>query len=125
VAPIAMLFGVLLSVLGVVLFAMAEPEHRSPTALIPTFFGLALIALGLVARNEKARMHVMHAAALLGLIGLLFPGFMAIKSLIGGAGFTLAVIGQLVMAALCGVFLVLCVKSFIAARRARKQKELG
>jgi hypothetical protein len=123
VAPIAMLFGVMLSILGVVLFATAEPEHRSITALIPTFFGVALIALGWLARNEKARMHAMHGAALLGLIGLLFPGYMATKALINGAGLTLAVTGQLIMAGLCGVFLVVCVKSFIAARRARRQRE--
>ena len=118
---IAMVFGILLSVLGVVLFAIAEPGHHSVTALIPTFFGVALIILGIVARQEKARMHAMHGAALLGLIGLIFPAVRAIVGLVGGTGFTLAVTGEILMALICGVFLYLCIQSFIAARRARKQ----
>ena len=48
-APIAMLFGTLLVILGGVLYGMAEV--KSVTALIPSFFGIALIVLGVVART--------------------------------------------------------------------------
>ncbi len=120
-APLALIFGALLSVLGVVLFALADPEKTRITSLIPTFFGVALILMGILAQNEKMRMHAMHVAALLALIGLVVPLVMVIRALVGGAELGLASTGQLIMAALCGVFLILCVRSFIAARRARRQ----
>lgn len=122
-AVIAIVFGVLLGALGVGLYAAAEV--KSITALIPSFFGIALLLLGQIARSggEKARMHTMHIAALLGLVGLVFPAYRAIAALARGAEMNLAIGGQLAMAALCGVFLALCVKSFIDARIARKRRE--
>ena len=118
---IAIVFGVLLSILGVVLFALSGAEH--PTALIPTLFGVILIVLGIVARNSKARKHAMHAAALVALIGLVVPAIRVIQALARGAELNQAVVGQILMALLCAVFLVLCIQSFIAARRARKQAQ--
>jgi hypothetical protein len=119
VAPIAIVIGVLLSILGVVIYALAEV--KSPTALFPTYFGVALIILGVVARNEKARKHAMHLAAVLGLIGAVGGVVMGILALVRERPATVWG-GSLAMAALCGVFLFLCIKSFIAARRARLQK---
>src|SRR5438552_2729759 len=63
VGPIAIVFGVLLSVLGVAFYF--GTASASITPLIPTFFGIALILLGVAAFSEKARMHAMHGAALL------------------------------------------------------------
>ncbi len=120
---IAMIFGVLLSILGGVLFGLSDPEHRSVTALIPTFFGVPLILLGVVARQEKLRMHAMHGAALLALIGLFVPAYRALRGLVNGTGFTLAISGQIIMALLCAAFLFLCIQSFIAARRARQVRQ--
>ena len=118
--PIAMVFGGLLVILGLVLFGMAEV--KSMTALIPSVFGLALIGLGLVARlGGKARMHAMHVAALIGLVGFVFPLVRALPPVFEGV-FTLPVVGQLIMSALCLLFVVFCVKSFIDARRARAAK---
>jgi hypothetical protein len=120
VPPIAIIFGVLLSILGLVLVALTG----APTALIPAGFGVVLIALGIAARNPKARMHAMHGAALVALIGLLMPAWRAISALSGGDELgSPKVIGNLTMAALCAVFLVLCINSFIAARRARREKQ--
>jgi hypothetical protein len=123
---LAIVFGVLLGILGGVLFGLSE--SHSPTALIPAGFGIALILCGLIAKNEKARMHAMHFAALLGLLGFGFPIWRLIKKFTvtsdPPAQFNqLADGGQIAMAALCGVFLALCVKSFIDARRARKARE--
>jgi steroid 5-alpha reductase family enzyme len=122
VAPLTLLFGLLLSALGVGLFAVSE--SKSPTALIPAVFGIALIMLGLAASDfkEKARMHAMHAAALVGLIGLAIPSYMVVKTLTEAGDWTRATTGQMAMAALCGLFLALCVKSFFDARRRRKQQ---
>jgi hypothetical protein len=128
VAPIAMLFGVLLTVLGLILYGTSELDPKPITALIPSALGLALVLLGQIARgaSERGRMHTMHAAALIGLIGL-----------IGGVVLTVidvsklgnepppsnrAMAGKAAMALLCAVFLGLCVKSFIDVRRARKQR---
>lgn len=122
---LAILFGVLLGILGGVLFGTSDLEGaRKLTALIPSLFGLGLIVCGVIARNEKARMHAMHFAALLGLVGLVMPLVMVVRKVAAGEPFNpISNGGQLVMAALCGVFLVMCVKSFIDARRARKARE--
>ena len=123
-APLAIVFGVLLPLLGPVLYFLSDPAKQSPTAFIPSGFGVALIILGVLARNDKFRMHAMHVAALLGLIGLAVPAFMVARALGGGAEFEpVKHGGQLTMAVLCGIFEALCVKSFIDVRRARKQNE--
>ena len=118
-APLAIVFGLLLTVLG---GGMCFYTSQF-TAMIPAFFGIPLIVLGLVARNEKARMHAMHGAALIGLVGFAMPAFMVIKGLATGDDFGLAKAEQAAMAVLCVIFLGLCVKSFIDARVARKLKE--
>lgn len=120
-APLAIGFGVLLTLLGGGMYVYTE--MASITALIPAFFGLPLIGLGVVAQNEKARMHAMHGAALIGLVGFAMPAYMVIAGLARGDEFGLAKGEQAAMAVICGVFLGLCVKSFIDARAARKQKE--
>jgi uncharacterized membrane protein len=129
VARIAMIFGVLLAILGVVLYAMADPELKKEwkalTAFIPTAFGAVLIVIGQIAQSgsDKVRMHSMHAAALVGLVGLVIPAYRVIAALAGGAEMNLAIGGQIAMAVLCGAFLALCVKSFIDVRKARKLKQ--
>ena len=67
-------------------------------------------------------MHAMHGAALLGLVGFLVPAIRVILAFVDGASINLAIAGQIAMAILCAVFLVLCIRSFIAARRARTQR---
>src|SRR2546423_1723336 len=109
---LAILFGVLLGILGGVLFGLSE--SHSPTALIPAGFGVGLILCGIVARNDKARMHAMHVAALIGLVGLVVPLVRVVPALASGSEFEpLKHGGQLAMAGLCGIFLAMCVKSFI------------
>ena len=120
-APIAILFGVLLAALGGGMYVYTE--MASITALIPAFFGLPLIVLGVIAQNENARKHAMHGAALIGLVGFAMPAYMVIAGMVRGDPFGLAKGEQAAMSALCLVFLVLCVKSFIDVRKARKQKE--
>jgi hypothetical protein len=123
-APIAIVFGVLLGALGPVLWFMSDPATQSPTAFIPSGFGVALILCGIIAFNDKFRMHAMHFAALLGLAGFAMPAFMVIRALANGVEFEKVKHGgQAAMSALCLVFLILCVKSFIDSRIARKKKE--
>jgi hypothetical protein len=122
-ARIAIIFGVLLTLLGIGLYTTSAPEHKSLTALIPSGFGLALVLLGQIARgaSERGRMHTMHAAAVIGLIGFVIPAYRAVSALVGGAEIGRAIAGSIAMAVLCGAFLALCIKSFIDARIARKR----
>jgi len=123
-APIAIAFGAMLVALGGGLFGLSP--NSSPTALIPAGFGILLIICGWIARNEKARKHAMHVAAALCLVGCIMPLVMVIKNwALNGEFNPRSGGGQLAMSALCGVFLALCVKSFIDVRKARKQAEAG
>ena len=97
-------------------------EARSPTALIPAGFGAALILCGLIARTgAQALKHAMHAAAAVGLVGFLASAGRLLMVVAQGKEISgLALFSQAAMAAICGVFLALCVKSF---RDARKRRE--
>ncbi|MBB5065478.1 hypothetical protein [Granulicella mallensis] len=124
-AKLTIVFGVLLVVLGVAGFVMTGSSH--PTSLIPCWFGLVLaLSGGLASGNDaKKRMLWMHIAVTVGLLGFLFPAVMSIKSLVKAhaqqveLAHPAAVHEQLIMAFVCLIFVVLCVRSFIAARRGR------
>ncbi|MEO8681167.1 MAG: hypothetical protein ABI665_19110 [Vicinamibacterales bacterium] len=111
------LFGLILIVLGIASYTMTG--RTSITALIPAFFGAAFVICALVARNEAARKHAMHAAVALGLIGAIASLVRAVPAVIAGNLSKPAVMAQLAMAALLLVYVLLGVQSFIAARKAR------
>ncbi len=111
------LFGLLLIVLGIASYVVTE--RTSVTALIPAFFGAVLVVLALVARNENARKHAMHAAVAVALIGAIASLIRAIPAVAGGGISRPAVLAQLAMAVLLLVYVALGVRSFIAARKAR------
>jgi hypothetical protein len=116
---IAIAFGDLLLLLGIIGYVVTGME--SWTALIPAFFGLPINILGLAALKADWRKHAMHAAAGLSLLGLLGSGrgLVQLFTLLGGGEVERpgAVISQSIMAVLCFVFLLLCVFSFVNARR--------
>jgi hypothetical protein len=91
----------------------------SVTALIPAMIGAVMLVLALVARSPEARKHAMHAAVAIALISLLgtlprlFPAVMA------GEIQRPAVIAQAAMVLVLAFYVVMGVKSFIDARRAR------
>jgi ABC-type lipoprotein release transport system permease subunit len=119
-------FGVVLILLGAWGFIGTGSTH--PTALIPAYFGLVLGIAGALAitENAKRRMLWMHVAVTVGLLGFLGAGARAIVELVKAHGAPLAdavavaVRFQLAMAVICLVFVLLCVRSFIAARRGGK-----
>lgn len=118
---IAVGFGAALIALGFGGYFAAEAAHRSFTALIPAIAGALLIVFGLIALNPNLRMHAMHAAATVGLLGFAFPaGRVIVKSIKGATPTGLALYSQVGMAVLCLAFVVMCVRSFVAARRARQ-----
>ena len=122
-AKLTILFGVLLILLG--LFGFLATGHTHYTALIPSGFGILLAVCGLLAEtpDSRRRMLFMHIAVTLGLVGFLFTiqGFFQWIQLLQGKYFAYpsAVDSKAAMAAICLVFVLLCVRSFIAARRAR------
>ena len=118
------LFGALLVMLGATSYTNAKPNELtgnvSPTALIPAGFGAALVVCGVLALNEKIRKHAMHAAAMVGLLGVVGGLVPLIRSLAKGNEFdpnAPATRSGLLMTIVCAVFVGMCVKSFIDARR--------
>lgn len=118
---ITILIGAVLIVLGVGLYF--GTGAKSITAMIPTFIGVPVALLGAVAAvkadSEKVRKHTAHVAVMLTLIGLI-GGTVVGVTRIGKEGKETVVIGTLSMAALCLLHVVLSVRSFIAARKARQ-----
>jgi hypothetical protein len=133
-AKLAMVFGVLVALVGVAGYIATHFWH----ALIPVFLGLLLILLGLVANTQdvKRRMVAMHIAVTVGLLGFLgtIPGLIGMVRFVTGAHqetaneqvevgtlslHKLAAEVQSATSILCLIFVLLCVRSFIAARRAR------
>jgi len=124
-AKMTIFFGVVLIVLGVWGFVATGSAH--PTALIPTWTGLSLAVSGALARTEdaKQRMLWMHVAVSVGLLGFLGAGSRGIVELVKAQGgpfsheMAVATMDQLAMAIICLVYVLLCVRSFIAVRRTR------
>lgn len=90
------------------------------TALIPAVLGLVLLAAGTLAeRNEALRMHAMHVALLVALLGLggTVPTALGTGTM-GDAGDT-AQIEAVLTAVLLVVYLLIGVRSFVVARRRR------
>lgn len=107
-------------VLGLAGFFLTGAAHK--TALIPAVIGVILLGLGLLAGKENLRMHVMHAALLIGLLAFLGTARGLAKlpaAFAGTAERPAAVYAQAATAVLSLVYLALGVRSFIAARRAR------
>jgi hypothetical protein len=122
-------FGAVLCAIGLFGYFGSASESPSPTALIPCGFGVALIVCGFIGRQAGARKHAMHAAAAISLIGFL-----------AAAGRGVPKLGMLVsdiplsekrpvrlimlMAIVCLAHVIVCIGSFIAARRRRTPNDL-
>lgn len=124
-AKVTLVFAALLIALGLVGYLGTGSVH--PTALIPTWFGLALGVFGFLAisPNEGRRKLFMHINVTIGLLGFLGAGGRALQSYLhasaaGTAPDAIALASQLTMAGLMLLYVILCVRSFIAARRSGK-----
>jgi len=96
----------------------------SATALIPAFFGIAFVGLGVLgSKKESMRKHAMHAALLLAILGLggSLGGLISVLGVLGGGELErpAAAYAQAVMALICIFFVVMGVRSFIEARKQR------
>lgn len=144
----AIIFGALLIALGLIAYFGSEPtsskstddtsaasaneegekKGRSMTAMIPAFFGAPLLILGVVGLGgESMRKHAMHGAAMVGLLGGLAGlgkgGMDLVKLATGQEVNGRAMTFVWLMAVLCIAFVVLCVKSFVDARKKREAEE--
>jgi nitrate/nitrite transporter NarK len=72
----------------------------------------------LAARKEKNRKMAAHIAATVGLLGALAGLGRGLPKLFGGSKES-ATIASVLMGALCTIYVIACVQSFIAVRKAR------
>ncbi|KAA6464792.1 hypothetical protein DYQ86_02200 [Acidobacteria bacterium AB60] len=123
-AKVSLVFAVLLIVLGLGSYFGTGSQH--PTALIPTWFGLAIGLFGFLAMSPEPgrRKLFMHINVTIGLLGFLGAAGRAITSY-GHARSEgidpdrIALGAQIAMAGLLLIYVLMCIRSFIEARRAR------
>jgi hypothetical protein len=115
----AIRFGYLLIAVGIIGYGYGWFNGGgSVTALIPAFFGLVLHLLGFFAnRKENLRKLLMHIAVVVGLIGFL-AAFGRILSKLSDFSLSAGVVSSMAMSLICLAFVVLCVMSFVNARKA-------
>src|SRR5690348_16918465 len=115
---ITIVIGVLLLIEGLICYLAWQQlgaAHQSPTALIPAFVGVPLILLGWAsAAKPNLRMHLMHGAVTLALLGFLASLGRFISVMVKNPAVNIGTMANLIMAILTGVYVVLCVRSFIA-----------
>jgi hypothetical protein len=122
-AKVTLVFAALFIVLGLVGFISTGSQHY--TALIPAGLGLLLGIFGSLSFSPDAgkRKLFMHINVTLGLLGFLgtVMGLIQWFQMLGGAVVKNppATESKAIMALLCLIYVALCVRSFIAARKAR------
>ena len=122
-AKVTLVFAVVFIALGLVGFISTGSTHY--TALIPAALGLLLGIFGALSLSPDAgrRKLFMHINVTLGLLGFLgtIMGLIQWFQMLGGAVVKNppATESKAAMAFLCLVYVILCVRSFIAARKAR------
>jgi len=117
---ITLIFSTLYIALGLAAFFLTGAVHK--TALIPAYFGIVLLVLGLLGQKENLRKHVMHAALLVVLLALFGTARSLLKlpsAFDGTAERPFAIYAQAATAVLSITFLALGIRSFIQARRSR------
>jgi len=115
---VGVVFGVILIILGIAGYFGGEP--KSITAFIPSVVGLVLLIASAISFKECRLKMGMHIAATIGLLGFVAPFGRIIPTVIKGE-FTLGLATgcMIAMSGICLVFVLLCVKSFIDARRGK------
>lgn len=118
---VTIILGVILIVLGAISYFATG--MASWTALIPAILGVVLLVCGIIGlRSPKLGIHIALVIALLGIAGT-FMNVMKLGSLFAGtAERPAAVIVSTITFVLLIVYIVLGVRSFIAARRWRENQ---
>ena len=113
---LTLVFGFALIALG--LFSYFGTGQSSITAMIPSFFGAGLVLFGAIAMKDSLRKHAMHGAATVALLGVIGSLVRAVPAVLSGDPLRTATRAQLIMGGALIVFMALCIRSFIQARRA-------
>lgn len=113
---LTLIVGGVLLVVGII--GYIATAFASMTALIPSVVGvLLLISGGIAMKNRKLGVHIALVVALLGALGMIMP-LMSLPDLFAGESDNPgAVISAAVTVVVLVVYIVLGVRSFIAARR--------
>ena len=124
-AKLTLVLAVLLVALGLIGYLGTGSLH--PTALIPAWIGLALGIGGFLAisPNERRRKLFMHINVTIALLGFLGSATEAVRGYLHAksAGLQpdqIALASKVTLAGLLLIYVLLCVRSFIAARRSGK-----
>ncbi|MEO8736624.1 MAG: hypothetical protein ABI380_08800 [Edaphobacter sp.] len=122
-AKLTIVFGILLILIGVSGFVYTGSAH--PTALIPAGAGILFIVFGVLANSENAKqrmlwMHISVTVALLLFLSLIRADIDVIR-LSRGVSFPypVAILEKSATSLISLLYVLLCVRSFIAARRQR------
>ncbi|MGO2658205.1 hypothetical protein [Mycetocola reblochoni] len=108
--------GGLLVVVGVIGWALSE--SKSATALIPAFLGVVMLISGAIAtKSQKIGVHIALVVAVIGVAGTAMNVVKIGELFAGTAERPLAIITSTITFVALIVFIVLGVRSFIAARR--------
>ena len=126
-AKVTLVFALLLAALGIAGYYYTG--HIHPTALIPLWFGIALGICGFLAisPSERRRKIFMHIAVTIGVLGFFGGAITAIQGY-GSARSQgvdpdmVALWDKVIMAFLMLNYTILCVQSFIKARRSREEE---
>jgi hypothetical protein len=126
-AKVTIVFGILLIILGLAGFYTTGGTH--PTALIPTWFGLALGLGGFlsISPSETRRKIFAHINVTVGLLGFLGAAGSALHNYGHNRSLGIdpdykAMTYQLIMAGLMLIYVNLCIQPFIKARRSREEQ---
>ncbi len=123
---LTVVFGVILMVVGAT--GYEATGSKAPTALIPALIGLLLAIAGILALNPARVKLWMHIAVTIGLLGFLgtIPGVIGVVKMALGKTVARpnAAIEQFATWVICLIFVAFCVRSFIAARKARVAAEV-
>jgi len=121
---VTLVFSVLLIALGLVGYLGTGSLH--PTALIPAWIGVALGFGGLLAisPNESRRKLFMHINVSIGVLGFLGGAVEVVRGYVHATfvdeAAMIAMASKLALTTLMLIYVLLCVRSFSAARRSGK-----
>lgn len=112
--------GGLLVITGVLAFVLTATS--SVTALIPAFVGGLILICAAIASRPALHRHGIHAALVVALLGALGSVMNVVKIgqlFTGTAERPAAIITSLILFVLCVAYVVIGIRSFVAARKAR------
>jgi hypothetical protein len=118
--------GAALIAVGVGVGLISEPAAADASFMakyskyIPAVFGAVLALCGLAAFKHDIRKHAIHVAMVFALLGVIAGGARIPQTIMKDDG-SLALISQLGLLLISAGYLAIGIKSFIQARRARKQ----